>query len=37
MDEIRQQLDAIDQAWRQENFTAMEALVDENVVRGDRA
>jgi len=32
MDEVRQKLDAINQAWRQENFAAMEALLDANIV-----
>jgi|SRR5271165_3277382 len=32
MDPIRQTLDAINQAWRQGNFAAMEALLAENIV-----
>jgi hypothetical protein len=30
--EVRSKLDAINQAWRQEHFRAMEALLDENIV-----
>ncbi len=32
MDQIRQALSAINRAWRERRFDAMEALVDENIV-----
>jgi hypothetical protein len=31
MDQVREKLDALNQAWRRGNFAAMEALVDEGI------
>jgi len=32
MDQVRETLNAINQAWRQQDFSAMEALFDKDVV-----